>query len=279
MKIVSILNRKGGVGKTTFTGCTAQALSLVGFKVLAIDNDSQHNLSAMLGAGVCSPGIRDVYRVPAHEAAGVFLRCVRSTELAGLHVVTSSQALCDADVADVHGLRRCLDACDLGRFYDFVLIDNAPGMGRLQISSVYACGEIFVPVELRQFAVDGVVEMEKMLSQEHPGGGRITKIIPNFYRDTLRQNSFLAALRRLFPGRVTATPIPDDSVFDELVTENKILFLHRLASRGAAYYLKLIHELFDLDEKKVWEVMLDKRDERKSEEARERYLSRQLNGN
>jgi hypothetical protein len=68
-------------------------------------------------------------------------------------------------------------------------------------------------------------------------------------------------------------------VFDELVTENKILFLHRLASRGAAYYLKLIHELFDLDEKKVWEMMLEKRDERRSEEARERFLARQSSNN
>ena len=275
MKTVSVLNHKGGVGKTTFTGCTAQALSLVGFRVLAVDNDSQHNLSTMLGAGVCSPNIRDVYLSQAGEAAAVFLRCVRTTELPGLHVVTSSGALCDADVADARALRRCLDACDLARFYDFVFIDNAPGMDRLQIASMYACGEIFVPTELRQFAVDGIVEMEKMLSRDHPSGGRITKIIPNFYRDTLRQNSFLAALRRLFPGRVTATPIPVDAVFDELVTENKILFLHRLASRGAAYYLKLIHELFDMDEKKVWEMMLEKRDTWRSEEARARYLARQ----
>jgi chromosome partitioning protein len=275
MKIVSVLNHKGGVGKTTFTGCTAQALSLVGFRVLAIDNDSQHNLSTMLGAGVCSPNIRDVYRAASGDAAGVFLKSIRTTELPGLHMVTSTGALCDADAAGMHALRQCLDSCDLARFYDFILIDNAPGMDRLQIVSVYACNEIFVPTELRQFAVDGIVEMEKTLSRDHPSGGRITKIIPNFYRDTLRQNSFLAALRRLFPGRVTATPIPVDAVFDELVTENKILFLHRLASRGAAYYLKLIHELFDLDEKKVWEMMLEKRDERRSEDARERYLARQ----
>jgi chromosome partitioning protein len=275
MKTVSVLNHKGGVGKTTFTGCTAQALSLVGFRVLAIDNDSQHNLSTMLGAGSCSPNIRDVYRSTPGDAAGVFLRAIRTTGLPDLHIVTSSRALCDADVAGVHALRQCLDACDLARFYDFILIDNAPGMDRLQISSVYACGEIFVPTELKQFAVDGIVEMEKMLSQDHPSGGRITKIIPNFYRDTLRQNSFLAALRRLFPGKVTATPIPVDAVFDELVTENKILFLHRLASRGAAYYLKLIHELFDMSEDQLWNMVREKRDVRRSEEARERFLARQ----
>jgi chromosome partitioning protein len=271
MKSVSVLNHKGGVGKTTFTGCTAQALALVGFRVLVADNDSQHNLSSMLGTGVCRPTIHDVYCSKASEAPAVFLRSIRKTEIPDLHIVTSSRELCDADVADVHFLRDAMDACDLGRFYDFVLIDNAPGMDRLQISSVYACSEIFVPTELRQFAVDGIVEMGKMLASEHPFGGRITRIIPNFYRDTKRQNSFAAALHRLFPGMVTATAIPADSVFDELVTEGKILFLHRFSSRGAAYYLKLIHELFDLSEEKVWDMVLAKRDERRSEEARERF--------
>jgi chromosome partitioning protein len=274
MKTVAVLNHKGGVGKTTFTGCVAQALSLVGFKVLVIDNDSQHNLSTMLGCGVCSPNMRDVYRASAADAPGVFLRAIRTTDLPLLHVATSESGLCDADVKDVGFLRQCLDACDLSRFYDYVLVDNAPGMDRLQICSIYACREIFVPTALAQFAVDGIVEMEKTLAARYPGAAAITRIVPNFYRNTLRQNSFLAALRQLFKDRVTATAIPADPVFDELVTEGKILFLHRLSSRGAAYYLKLMHELFDLDEESVWDMVMRKRSDRMRDEARLRYHER-----
>src|SRR5271157_1436327 len=137
MKTVAVLNHKGGVGKTTFAGCTAQALSLVGFRVLALDNDSQHNLSTMLSTGACSPSIRDVYRAPLETAPAMFLRAIRQTGLASLHIVTSSRELCDADVPNVRFLRQALDACDLSRFYDYILIDNAPGMDRLQMSSVY----------------------------------------------------------------------------------------------------------------------------------------------
>jgi chromosome partitioning protein len=275
MKTVSVLNHKGGVGKTTFTGCTAQALALVGFRVLVIDNDSQHNLSTMLGCGVCTPNIRDVYLSDPLSAPAAFLRSVRKTCLPDLHVVTSTRELCDADVADLHFLATCMTACGLERFYDFVLIDNAPGMDRLQISSLLACQEIFVPTELKQFAVDGIAEMEKMLADRFPGSGPITRIIPNFYRNTRRQNSYIAALQKLFPGRVTNTPIPVDAVFDECITENKILFLHRFSSRGAAYYLKLIHELFDLSEEKVWNMVMEKRDRTRSDEARQRFLERQ----
>jgi len=70
--------------------------------------------------------------------------------------------------------------------YDFVLIDTA-GRDRLQAAAIIACHEIFVPTELRQFAVDGIVEMDKMLSANFPHSGKITRIIPNFYRDTIRQ--------------------------------------------------------------------------------------------
>jgi chromosome partitioning protein len=272
MKIVSIINHKGGVGKTTFTGCTAQALALVGFRVLAVDNDSQHNLSAMLGTGVMRPGIRDVYLAAADRAPEEFLRSVRKTDVPGLHVVTSCSSLCNADVKDTLSLKRCLQACRLERFYDYILIDNAPGMDRLQASAIWASDALFVPTELKQFAVDGLVELANVLSNQFPGAATIEKIIPNFHRDTKRHAGFISALNGLFPGKVTRTAIPLDSVFDEVITSGKILFLHRLASKGAAFYLKLMHELFDLDEDKVWEMVVEKRKDRRKEEARHRLL-------
>jgi chromosome partitioning protein len=279
MKIVSVINHKGGVGKTTFTGCAAQALALVGFRVLAIDNDSQHNLSMMLGAGVFQPGIREVYRAPSKEAAAIFLRSIRKTELEGLHIVTSCSSLCNADIADTAALSNCFRECRLERYYDYVLIDNAPGMDRLQAAAILASDSLFVPTELKQFAVDGLVELSQNLETQFPGGATIAKIIPNFFRDTKRQNGYIAALNKLFPEKVTQTSIPLDSVFDEVITEGKILFLHRFSSKGAAFYLKLIHELFDLEEEKIWEMVIDKRNDRRKDEARRRLQERQSSPN
>jgi len=277
MRIVSVLNHKGGVGKTTFAGSIAQALALVGFKVLAIDNDGQHNLSTMLGIGVQSPNIHDVYTSPEALAPSLFLKSIRATEIPDLHIVTASSSLCDSDIAATDCLEQCIDQCNIERFYDMVIIDNAPGMDRLQAASIIACNEIFVPTELKQFAIDGIVEMERMLEARFPLAGKISRIIPNFYRNTKRQNSFISALQKIFPGKVVQTAIPVDPVFDELITENKVLFLHRLSSKGAAYYLKLIHELFDLDEEKVWEMVLEKKNDRKRDDARQRFFEKQNN--
>ena len=278
MKIISVLNHKGGVGKTTFTGCVAQALALTGARVLAVDNDSQHNLSSLLNVGVRQPNILDVYRAPAGEAPKAFLSAVVKTELQNLHTVTSCGDLLDGAVGDVYHLKSAIDACGLERYYDFVLIDNAPGLDRLQALAVNASHEIYVPIELKQFAVDGLVEMERTLEARCPRGGRITQIIPNYYRNIRRHNTFLAALNKMFPGRVTATCIPVDSVFDEVVTEGKILFLHRLYSKGAACYIKAVHELFTVDEEGMWDSMLGKRGEHIRDRARERYYRQREGG-
>lgn len=270
MRVISILNHKGGVGKTTFTGCTAQALALTGARVLVIDNDSQHNLSTMLGTGVHTPGIRDVYLAQPSEASATLLRSIRQTDIPNLHIVTSCRDLCDADVGDERGFARVLRGSNLDQYYDVVLVDNAPGMDRLQGAAIFACDEIFVPTELKQFAIDGIAEMEAILNQRFPDAGKISRIVPNFYKDTKRHNSFLAALHQLFPGRVAATAIVVDNVFDELITEGKTLFYHRLYSKGAAYYLKLVHELFNLKEDDVWEQVVHKRNDRLADEARQR---------
>ncbi|GBU20219.1 chromosome partitioning protein [Fibrobacteres bacterium R8-0-B4] len=271
MKIISILNHKGGVGKTTFTGSIAQALALTGRRVLAIDNDSQHNLSSLLNVGVRQPNILDVYRADIESAPRLFLSSVVKTGLPNLHIATSCGDLLDAAVGDVYHLKRVMDVCGLGRYYDFALIDNAPGLDRLQMSAVNACNEIFVPTELRQFAVDGLVEMERTLLERCPQGGRITKIIPNNYRNVRRHNAFIAALNKMFAGRVTDTKILTDTVFDEVVTEGKILFLHRLYSKGAACYVKLVHELFLQDEEELWDTLINKRGEHIRDMARDRY--------
>ena len=278
MKIISVLNHKGGVGKTTFTGCVAQALALTGYKVLAVDNDSQHNLSSLLNIGVRQPGILDVYRAPPDAASKVFLSAIVRTGLPNLHAVTSCGGLLDDVAGNVWHLKEAIDACGLERYYDFVLIDNAPGLDKLQASSVNACHEVFVPTELKQFAIDGLVEMEQALTARCPDGGRITRIIPNYYRNVRRHNAFLAALDAIFPGRVVSTCIPVDSVFDEVVTEGKVLFLHRLYSKGAACYIKLVQELFVLEEEVVWDAVSGMRDEHIRDRARERYYKMKEEG-
>jgi chromosome partitioning protein len=277
MRTVSVLNYKGGVGKTTLSACTAQALALTGFRVLTVDNDPQHNLSYMLGASVEKPTIRDVYQANSIGTAGrVFLESIRKTSVANLDVVPSSHDLSVWDIRDPYMLQKCFAYLKLEQFYDYIIIDNSPGMDIIQESAIHASGEIFVPTELSQFALNGIHDMQEMLERRFRNECPISKIIPNFYRDIKAHDAFLLTLQESFPGKVTKTAIPFDSVFDTLVKEGKILFIHRLSSKAAAYYLKLMHELFDLEEEKTWTMVLDKRKEQLGNEARGRLIKMRL---
>jgi len=274
MRVISILNYKGGVGKTTVTACTAQALALTGFRVLAIDNDPQHNLSTMLGIDTTEPTIRDVYQSTVGMGAQVLRHAIRQTSIQGLSAVPSTNALSDTDIRDPEILKKIFLYNKIFFDFDFILIDNRPGLDTMQECSIHVSNEIFVPTELSRFAIDGIGELDTIIQGRLDTDCRISKIIPNFYRHTKRQIDYIETLQSLFPGRITETAIPNDTVFDTLAAEGKVLFLHRLSTKAAAFYLKLIHELFALDEDSTWEQVKNKRNERLSAEARQRYYDR-----
>ncbi|HUI91195.1 MAG TPA: ParA family protein [Chitinivibrionales bacterium] len=276
MKTISVLNYKGGVGKTTLTACAGQALALTGFRVLVIDNDPQHNLSFLLGADGKRPTIRDVYHGSIGIAAQQLLKSIIKTSLTNLSVVPSCSELCASDIKDPFLLKKCFVYSALDHLFDFILIDNSPGMDLLQESSIHASNEIFVPTELSPFAINGICEMRDMLTRRFPDGCSISKIIPNFYRNTKSHDAAIFDLEEYFPGKITQTAIPFDSVFDALVKERKILYLHRLSSKAAAYCIKLIHELFNLEEEATWQMVMEKRKENISAEARTRFLAHPL---
>ncbi|MDR0330716.1 MAG: ParA family protein, partial [Chitinispirillales bacterium] len=254
MRTIAVLNYKGGVGKTTFTISVAQALAMSGFRVLAIDNDSQHHLSLVVnGDGQRSPSIRDIYRSSVGIAGKKLMDAIIETKLRNFHIIPSHAELSGHDIKDPFILDKVFEYCSLGRFYDYVLIDNSPGIDMLQEAALRAADEVFVPTELSFFAVNGITELHRILEKRFPDCCSITKIIPNAYRGTNRQNEYLEALMELYREKITETQIPYDTVFDTCMKEQKTLFVHKLFSKAAAHYLKLIHELFDLDEKKVWE--------------------------
>jgi chromosome partitioning protein len=268
MKTFSILNCKGGVGKTTLTACIAQALSLTGLRVLVIDNDMQHNLSIMLTKSEERPTIKDLYRAPSLGfASQALFKAIKPTDLPNLHVIVSTADLTHTDVRDQFILKKTINYSRLDRFYNYILIDNPPGMDNLQLASIYASEGIIVPTELSHFALQGIVDMQNLLVKKFPGACPISKIVPNFYRNKERQRDYLVKLNQMFEGRVTETVIPYDPVFDLLVTERKILFLHYLTSRVTSYYVKLMHELFNLDEEKIWQVTLQQEKGRPTNKA------------
>jgi len=267
MKTIAVLNFKGGVGKTTFSACISQALALVGNRVLAIDNDYQCNLTAMLGQKPAKPAIRDVYMSSVGMGGRNLSQGIKKTDIENLDLLPSSPELRNDDVKDTGQLKKAMLFEKLDSRYDYAVIDDSPGLDRLQQAALHAADKVFVPTELSHFAISGIYEMHRDMMEKFGNDAHITKIIPVFYRGTKQNKHYIEALNKLFPGKVCSVPIPYDSVFDGLTEQRKVLFLHRLSSRAADSYIAVVNELFEIDTGKLRTAIEIKRSEVMRKEA------------
>jgi len=272
MVVIAVVNKKGGVGKTTLACTLAQALAIVGQKVLCIDNDSQHNITGMLGLSSSDTTVRDLYHLKNLATVdSVLSNCIVESSVPGLHCITAPDSLADADVINPHILADAISRSLIPSFYDFVIIDNPPGFSLLQQASLHAAHTVFIPTELQQLAVNGLSVMFRFLTEVFPFTADNIRIIPTKYRNVNRQNAFIVTINSLFPGSVTETFIPQDTTFDELVTDGKILFLDRFcSSKAVPYIVKLMVELFPFTELSLLDSLKAQRNKHLSDNARSR---------
>jgi cellulose biosynthesis protein BcsQ len=249
MEAISFLNNKGGVGKTTLCCNIGQALAITGKKVLCIDNDSQHSLSNRLQIKVGKVNIKHLYKDYNDAADYVpFLeKAIFQTHIPRLHCLTSTFSLLNADVKSLKAIKDLINKSEIAEYYDYVLIDNHPGLDLLQQAAILASTRFFVPVFLKQQSLEGLSELVTFLHRLIVPDASIS-IIPNYYEGLKHDSVMLDVLKKLFPRNVTATWIPKDRTIEEVESQNKILFLDRLlSSKAVPYIIKLITELFAAD--------------------------------
>lgn len=272
--VISFINNKGGVGKTTLACTTAQALAIIGKKVLAIDNDGQHNMTTMLKLAPQNPNAESLYTIGATKTADLeqaIEDMTIQTTIDNLHCITAPDTLSGDDIENEYILADAIRKTYVNDFYDFVIIDNHPGIARLQRASLHAADFVFIPTELQQFAVNGLSVLYRLLKESFDFKPKNIKIIPNKCRAIRKHTDFLEALHKMFPSSVT-TPIPFDSTFDDIVTEGKVLFLDRLfSSKSVPHIVKLLTDNFRLREEKMNDDLLAERNKHLADKARERF--------
>lgn len=158
MKTVSVINQKGGVGKSTTAEMLISALSLKGFKVLAIDLDAQGNLSYSLAADLTSPTILEVLteEISAKDAI----------KKARADVISSNKALAGADafIADTGKEYRLKEALEkISENYDFCIIDTPPALGILTINALTASDGVIIPAQADIYSLQGIENLEETI--------------------------------------------------------------------------------------------------------------------
>lgn len=165
-KVISVVNQKGGVGKTTSSINLAAALGKEGKSTLIIDFDPQGNASTGLGLsnGDFKHDIYDVM-VGACEIKDAIIKTkfknlsiIPSTiNLAGIDVEFVKNMLEDKTFHQNEQLRVAIK--DITDIYDFIIIDCQPSLGLSTMNALVASDSVVIPVQCEFFALDGITQL------------------------------------------------------------------------------------------------------------------------
>ena len=170
-KILSIINQKGGVGKTTTVINLAAGLSMKGKKILVIDLDPQGNATTGLGMSNTENTDRTIYSV-LNGTKNIF-DVIHKTKFENLDLITSNVDLSGLEVETAGDSRRAFILKeqitaylnDSRGSYDYVLIDCPPSLSLLTIMALVASKSLIVPLQTEFFALEGLTQLMKTIER------------------------------------------------------------------------------------------------------------------
>lgn len=159
-KIVSFLNQKGGVGKTTTCVNMAGYLSSMGYKVLLLDIDQQGNASSSVGIEKDSK-FKTIYNVLVDD--NTIQEVILPTKYANLDVVPANSDLAGLEVELVQMnnreklVRKILN--QIKNDYDYICIDCPPSLGLITVNALTASDSVLIPIQCEYFALEGLSQL------------------------------------------------------------------------------------------------------------------------
>jgi chromosome partitioning protein len=255
IRVITIANQKGGVGKTTSTVNLGVALALYGLRTLVIDLDPQGNASTALGVEhtVGTPSVYDALvgdsslaDVVHPTTASPKLLCVPATiDLAGAEIELVSV------VAREHRLRRSIEAyvheLPPEQRPHYVLIDCPPSLGLLTLNALVAGDEVLIPIQCEYYALEGVGQLlrnvELVRAHLNPDLHVSTVLLTMYDARTRLAAQVADEVRTHFPDTVLRTSVPRSVRISEAPSYGQTVMTYDPGSTGALSYLEAAREM------------------------------------
>ena len=248
MKILSIVNQKGGVGKTTTTINLSACLFKMKRKVLLIDLDPQSNATRGSGleAGSLKYNINDVLLDRA-QLEDVIV----NSQYDGYDILPSTPDLTESEVSLVAREEREYilknKLASVSKNYDYILMDCPPSLNILTVNSLVSATGVVIPVQCEFFALQGLSELINTITQIQVTSNaklKIEGIVRTMFdsRNNL-SNDVSAQLKEYFPNELYKTKIPRNIRVAEAPSHGKSILEYDGLSKGSLSYYSLAGEI------------------------------------
>ena len=259
MQIISVINQKGGVGKTTTVINLAAGLSQHNKKILVIDLDPQGNATTGLGLSNMNNSDDTIYGVL--NGTKEIYQVIKKTQFENLHLVTSNVDLSGLEVETADDsnrafiLKRKLAAYlnDSRGSYDYILIDCPPSLSLLTVMALVSSGSLLVPLQTEFFALEGLTQLMKTIERIKVSLNpelKIRGILLTMYDKRNKLSSQVEKeARDYFSDKVYSTVIPRNVRLSEAPSHGMPVLMYDKSCPGSKSYFSFTVEFINQESK------------------------------
>jgi chromosome partitioning protein len=254
LRILTVANQKGGVGKTTTTVNLAAALSMGGLKVVVIDLDPQGNASTALGVEhQDNTGIYEVLMGDSTMSQVI----QKVAGFPSLECVSSNTSLAQAEIELVPMVAREMrlkeaieelvaDRAAASETIDYIFIDCPPSLGLLTINAFTAAKEVLIPIQCEYYSLEGLSQLLKtfeLVKKRLNPTLKLSTLVLTMFNNTNLANDVANEIRKHYPNELIDIPIPRTVRVSEAPGFKQTVMTYDPVSPGAVAYMAVAREL------------------------------------
>ena len=249
--VLSVINQKGGVGKTTTVINLATALAKKGKKILVIDLDPQGNATTGLGKSNNDEG-KSVYNVLIGKTSAK--SAIQESSVPGLDLIGSNVNLSGLEVETANDANRAFLLKEILRKenesyfnrYENIFIDCPPSLSLLTVMSLVAADELLIPLQTEFFALEGITQLVKTIDRIkinlNPGLGIRGVLLTMFDKRNKLSSQVDAEARKHFKDKVYKTVVPRNVRLSEAPSHGMPCLVYDKNCSGSKSYINLAEE-------------------------------------
>ena len=256
-KIISVINQKGGVGKTTTVINLAAGISMQGKKILVIDLDPQGNATTGLGLSNTVNSEQTIYSVLNGNKK--ISEVIQTTQFENLDLITSNVDLSGLEIETAGDRRRAYILKDeLAAYlndseasYSYILIDCPPSLSLLTIMALVASDALVVPLQTEFFALEGLTQLmktiERVKNNLNPNLTIRGILLTMYDRRNKLSSEVEREARNYFKEKVYQTVVPRNVRLSEAPSHGVPVLVYDKACLGSKSYFNFTNEFLNQD--------------------------------